>query len=264
MSGPHAGGPVADALLVHRHSPVHALPAHVKLAAVLLFVLAVVLVPREQLWAPGVAALLLAVTARVARVPLGLLARRLVVELPFVVLALALPLVAGGDRVPVAGVPLSVEGLYGAWNLLTKATLACAAMLLLTATTPVRDLLVAMGRLGLPRALVTIAGFMVRYVDVVVAEVGRMRVARVSRGDDPRFLWQARAVAATAGTLFVRCYERGERVHLAMQSRGYDGRVPALEAAAVARAEWGLALVLPLLAALTCAAAWSLQLGVLP
>ena len=53
-----------------------------------------------------------------------------------------------------------------------------------------------------------------------------MGVARQSRGYDPRWLWQARAVASSAGTLFVRSFERGERVHLAMVSRGYAGAMP--------------------------------------
>jgi cobalt/nickel transport system permease protein len=256
VSGPHAGGSVADALLVHAHSPVHRLPGQVKVASVLLFVLAVVAIPREQFWAFGVAALLLVGVARVARVPVPLVGRRLVVELPFVLFAVALPFLGGGERVDVAGLALSVEGLYGAFNILAKATLGTAAALLLTATTPVRDLLAGLERLGLPRQMVAIATFMVRYVDVVLAEVGRMRVARISRGDDPRFLWQAKAVAATAGTLFVRSYERGERVHVAMLSRGYDGRFPAAVAPVPTRGQWLTGLVLPVLGVLLCLAAW--------
>ena len=50
-----------------------------------------------------------------------------------------------------------------------------------------------------------------------------MRRARLSRGHDPRFLWQVGATARGVGALFVRSYERGERVHLAMLSRGFDG-----------------------------------------
>ena len=51
-----------------------------------------------------------------------------------------------------------------------------------------------------------------------------MRIARESRGRDPRWRYQAIAVARTGGSLFVRTYERGERVHMAMLARGYDGR----------------------------------------
>ena len=61
---------------------------------------------------------------------------------------------------------------------------------------------------------------MLRYVDVIAGEARRMRMARVSRGHDPRFLWQVGATARGVGALFLRSYERGERVHLAMLSRG--------------------------------------------
>jgi cobalt/nickel transport system permease protein len=69
---------------------------------------------------------------------------------------------------------------------------------------------------------------MIRYIDVLAAEVSRIRIARISRGDSPRMLHQAGAIAKGIGTLFLRSYERGERVYLAMLSRGFDGRVPDL------------------------------------
>ena len=52
---------------------------------------------------------------------------------------------------------------------------------------------------------------MIRYGNSPVDDMRRMKIARESRGYDGRWLWQARAVAATAGTLFIRAYERGER-----------------------------------------------------
>jgi cobalt/nickel transport system permease protein len=79
---------------------------------------------------------------------------------------------------------------------------------------------------------------MVRYLGIVAGEGRRMHVARQSRGYDPRWLWQARGIAASAGTLFVRSYERGERVYLAMLSRGYDGTMPALEGRRTSACDW--------------------------
>jgi cobalt/nickel transport system permease protein len=76
-----------------------------------------------------------------------------------------------------------------------------------------------------------------------------MRVARLSRADDPRWLWQVKGVAASAGILFVRSYERGERVHLAMLSRGFSGTMPALHEHATPAAAWATAAVVPLVAA---------------
>jgi cobalt/nickel transport system permease protein len=237
-------------------SPLHRARAQCKLAAALLFVLAVVATPREAFWAYGVYALALAGLARVAGVPLPTLARRLVIELPFLLFALFLPLVGQGPRVEVLGVPLATEGLWAAWNIVVKGTLGVATSVILTATTPVPELLRGLERLRLPAAFTTVAGFMVRYADVIADEVRRMRIARISRGHDPRWIWQARAVAASAGTLFIRSYERGERVYLAMVSRGYGGSMPVLHDLGATRGQWLAALALPALAAAVALTAW--------
>jgi cobalt/nickel transport system permease protein len=223
------------------------------------FVLAVVATPREAFWAFGVYALALAGLAAVGRVPLAFLARRLVIELPFLAFAVFLPVVGQGERVEVLGVPLAVGGLWAAWNIVAKGTLGVAASAIVAATTPVAELLGGLERLRLPRALTTIAGFMIRYADVIADEVRRMRVARISRGHDPRWIWQARAVASSAGTLFIRSYERGERVYLAMVSRGYAGSMPDLQELAATRAQWLAALSVPATAALVAATAWWLR-----
>jgi cobalt/nickel transport system permease protein len=95
----------------------------------------------------------------------------------------------------------------------------------------------------------TIATFMLRYLDVLVGEARRMRVARLSRGDDPRFLWQLRGFAAGLGALFLRAYERGERVYLAMVSRGYDGRMPGgRQGPPAAARQWAAAATVPVTA----------------
>ena len=111
-------------------------------------------------------------------------------------------------------------------SIIAKATLGTAATVVLAWSTPVADLLAGFDRLHVPRALTAIAGFMVRYLDVVAGELHRLQIARVSRGDDPRWLWQARAVATTAGATFIRSFERGERVHHAMLARGFTGTFP--------------------------------------
>ncbi|BCJ64183.1 hypothetical protein Prubr_12040 [Polymorphospora rubra] len=123
--------------------------------------------------------------------------------------------------------------------------------LVLAATTTSRDLIVGLDRLRCPQILTQIAMFMVRYLDVLVGEARRMRVARISRGDDPRFLWQVRGFAAGIGALFLRAFERGERVYLAMLSRGYTGRMPpAGPGTGVASAgQWLLAATVPVAAA---------------
>jgi cobalt/nickel transport system permease protein len=249
----------AHPLYLPGSSPLHRARPQCKLAASLLFVLAVVATPREAIWAYGLCALLVAGVAMLGRVPLPFLARRLVIELPFLLFAVFLPLVGQGERVELLGLSLAREGLWAAWNIVVKGTLGVAASVVVVATTPVPELLRGLERLRLPRAFTTIAGFMVRYIDVIADEVRRMRIARISRGHDPRWIWQARAVAASAGTLFIRSYERGERVYLAMVSRGAAGSMPVLQELAASRRQWLAALTVPATAALVAATAWAIR-----
>jgi cobalt/nickel transport system permease protein len=248
-----------DAHVLHRpgDSPVHRLPPEVKIVAALVFTIAVVSTPREAFWAFGAYAGLVALVAALARIPPGWLAARATIEVPFVALAFALPFLAGGDTVTVAGLPLSVEGLLGGWNILAKATLGLLASLLLVGTTTVRDLILGLDRLRCPPALTQIATFMLRYFDLMVSEARRMRLARLARGDDPRFLWQARGVAAGLGALFLRAYERGERVWLAMHARGWTGRMPAAwhETGSATARQWAAGAAVPVSAVAVAALA---------
>lgn len=231
-------------------SPVHRLPPEVKITAMVVFTVAVVATPREAYWAFGGYALLVAAVAALARVGPRWLLSRTLIELPFVLFAFALPFLGAGERVEVAGLSLSVDGLLGGWNILAKGTLGVLASLLLAATTTTRDLIVGLDRLRCPQILTQIATFMLRYLDVLVGEARRMRVARVSRGDDPRFLWQLRGFAAGVGALFLRAFERGERVYLAMVSRGYSGRMPAVwqGAGAATAGQWAVGATVPVAA----------------
>lgn len=251
MSGPHA-----HALYVHGHTPVHRLASEAKLAAQLLFVIAVVATPREAFWAFGVYAGLVMAVMVLARLPVGFVAKRLLFEVPFVLFAVLMPFVARGERVPVLGIPLSIEGLWGAWNILAKATLGLAVSIVVAATTTMPEFLRGFERLRMPRALTSTLSFMIRYADVVADEMRRMKVARDSRGYDPRWLWQARAIGSAAGALFIRSYERGERVYLAMLSRGYAGSMPRLDDTATSAGAWAAALALPAAAGLVATIAW--------
>ncbi|TDB74351.1 cobalt ECF transporter T component CbiQ [Micromonospora sp. KC723] len=238
-------------------SPVHRLAPEAKITAMVLFTIAVVATPREALWAFAGYAVLVALVAALGRVGARWLLLRSMIELPFVLFAFALPFLGAGERVEVAGLSLSVDGLYGGWNIVAKGTLGVLASLLLAATTTTRDLIIGLDRLRCPQIVTQIATFMLRYLDVLVGEARRMRVARVSRGDDPRFLWQLRGFAAGVGALFLRAFERGERVYLAMLSRGYSGRMPAVwqGAGAATAGQWLAAATVPVAAVSIAAAA---------
>jgi cobalt/nickel transport system permease protein len=205
---------------------VHRFPAHLKVLTLLAFMIVVVATPRDWYAAFAVYLAVLVVVIGVSRVPPTYVLKRTVVEIPFVLFAVLLPFVARGPETAVLGVTVSQHGLEAGVALLVKGTLGVLASLTLAATTEPQDLLAGLERLRLPNQLVQIMSFMVRYLDVVTGEMQRMRVAREARGFSARNPRHWPVLARSAGALFIRSYERGERVHLAMLSRGYTGRMP--------------------------------------
>jgi cobalt/nickel transport system permease protein len=228
----------AHTLYVHEHSPIHRLAPEAKIVAAFGMVAAIAVTPREAVWAFGCYAVLAAGLTTIARISPGFLAVRLLAILPFVLFALFIPFIASGETTEIGGLSVSIDGLWGMWNILAKATLGASVSILLTATTEIPEIIRGMGVLRVPVVFTAIAMFMVRYLELIVDELRRIRVAMVSRGYDPRWISQARPIASSAGALFVRSYERGERVHAAMLSRGFTGTMPALGHRRADPAEW--------------------------
>ncbi|MEW6033903.1 MAG: cobalt ECF transporter T component CbiQ [Chloroflexota bacterium] len=247
------------------NSPIHRLDPRVKLLSALAFVLAVVLTPPGG-W-QAFAAYLVLVTAAVilSRVPPWFVLKRSLMLEPFVlVVAAFIPFfkpgeVAGSYNIWMWQVSVTYPGITLFWSVLAKAWLAIICLTLLTATTPFSHLLLAMEKLKVPRVLVMTLSFMYRYIFILEEEVLRMRQARDSRNFGGKLLWQVRVVGHMAGTLFIRAYERGERVYAAMVSRGFDGEVRTLQQLTLRRTDAiSAAAFLALLASI---AVLSLRLG---
>ena len=110
----------------HGHSAVHRAPAHLKLLALVGFVLVVVATPKDAYPVYGAYLLALAVLVAVSAVPPTYLLKRMVVEVPFVVFALLMPFIATGPQVEVLGVRLSEPGLLAAGRCSPRAPSACS------------------------------------------------------------------------------------------------------------------------------------------
>jgi cobalt/nickel transport system permease protein len=260
MPSPHQHGHDAgERLFVHRHTAIHSLPAEVKVVAMVAFIFTVIATPVQQFWAFGVYALVLVGVAAIARIPARVILPRMLVEVPFVLFALLMPFFGTGPTVDVLGIPLYQAGLLAGWGILIKGTLGVVCSILLAATTPARDLLLGLERLKVPQLIVQIASFMLRYTHVVGDEMNRMRVARESRGFEATGIRSWPVIARSGGALFIRSYERGERVHLAMLSRGYSGRLPELTPYTTTLSDWVTGMALPALGLVVALTAWWLQ-----
>ena len=217
-----------------RSTPAHRLDPASKAVALLTVVLAAVLVTRDRFLPLVLVAAGLAVYHAVSRTPIRYTLRRLAVVSPFaVVLVILFPFLEPGTAVwrwPVAGGEIVVtrEGLVRAGHLLAKFALCTWAALLLLATTRFQDLLQGLARLRVPRVFVTQLAVLYRYLWVLMDEGMHMRMARAARdgGLGPwRLRWQSRA--GVIGVLFLRSWDRAERIYRAMAARGFDGTLHA-------------------------------------
>jgi len=226
------------ALYIHEHTPLHRLSPEAKIIAALGIVIPIALTPRQEVWAFAMYAVGILGLLRLGKVPLRFVGIRLLALTPFLLFAFFIPFVATGETTQIVGLEVSTDGLWGMWNILAKAVLGATVSIALTASTEVPDLIRGFGVLRVSPVLTSIAIFMIRYLQLITDELGRSRVAMTSRGYDPRWLAQAKPIASSAGALFVRSYERGERIHASMLSRGFSGAMPDLDKRKTTSTEW--------------------------
>jgi cobalt/nickel transport system permease protein len=214
----------------HLQSPVHRRDPRLKFLLSLLFIVAVVLTPVGSWLAFAAYFGILAVIFALSKLPLGYVLKRSLIILPFVLLLGIVNLFTRPgtelSSLDILGWHLAVTdgGLVFIGTLLARSWLSVLALILLTSTTALPALLKGIERLGAPKVLVMIMSFMYRYLFLLVDEVLRMKNARDSRSvGNPTAAFQAKTVGAMIGSLFIRSYERGERVYAAMAARGFDG-----------------------------------------
>ena len=208
-------------------SPLHSLDARAKLVALFAFLIAVSLTPSSAQFAFGVYAALVLAAMAASRLPLGGLARRAALVLPF---SATFALITWWS-----GQPLRAAALA------EKSFLSGLATLLLIATTPLNRLLAAFESLRAPRVLTLVVQFLYRYLFVISEQAQHMRLAAQSRSPaGASRILGFHASAGAIGVLFARSWERADGVYNAMLARGYSRQPVArgqgeLEAAATSR-----------------------------
>ena len=224
-------------------SPIHRLDARAKVVVFFTFILVGVSSPPASFVLFGLLAGALAGIALVAKLPLGHLVKKVLVVLPFLFfVAVSIPFMKKGEMggsydLGFGGVHVSQSGLWILWNVMIKAVLSIFSILLLYSTTPFPKMIKGMEKLSCPKIFIVLISFMYRYSFILVDEIQRMKRARDARGFGGEWLWQAKILGHMIGTLFLRSFQRGERVYLAMLSRGYDGTMPEIFSGRLGRAE---------------------------
>lgn len=227
-------------------SVIHALDARVKL------VLTVALIVCAALLPVGSTLALLALTALVwaaiiaSGVGLSTILKRSLLALPFLLVVVTVIFSLPGRpifRLPLGFVTLTATdaGLLRFVTIVWKSWISMQAALLLTATTHFLDVLRALQALHMPKIIVALMSFMYRYLFILVEEAQRLLRARDCRSaalegaGGGSVWWRAQVTGRLVGTLFLRSFERSERIYVAMLSRGYTGELRSLRTQALDR-----------------------------
>ena len=188
-------------------SYIHRIDPRIKIVSIFSLIFSIILTRPGASSSFVLYAILIAVLILLSKIPLGFIFKRSLVVIPFVLMVAIF------------------NGLMFFWNVLIKSYLSVLSMILLTASTGFPDFLKALQNLKFPRIMTMILSFMYRYIFVIEDELMKMRQAKEARSVGRPKWFHTKTMANMLGVLFIRAYERGEQVYLAMCSRGFDGNI---------------------------------------
>lgn len=222
----------------YKNSPVHRLDPRIKLVFALAIIIYVVSLPRiddknmGRLFAIEAYLMLLVLAAGL---DLRYFFLRILAILPFGLgIALIQPFLRPAfieNYTPYPldlplGLSITYEGLAFGSTLLAKFLVCITAVILLSSTTRLRDMVAAADRIGIPREFTLLLSMMVRYLFLFWAVLKRIRIAQQTRlfdiwnRDVPR-KWVIEQVGNSISSIFIRSYEQGEKTYISMLCRGY-------------------------------------------
>ncbi|MBC7877628.1 MAG: cobalt ECF transporter T component CbiQ [Anaerolineales bacterium] len=220
-----------------KESFIHHLDPRVKVVVTIVFIVSNALLPDGAWMAFAFAWLFLLLANVFSKLGLTYTTKRSLIALPFAFIAITILFSMPGE--PVASFKLLMwnltitdTGLLRFVSILIRSWLSVQLAILLVATTRFPDLIHAFEHLRVPAILTTIIAFLYRYLFVLTDEVLRLMRARESRSaasagnrSGGGVLWRAKVAGNMAGQLFLRSYERSDRIYNAMLSRGYTGHL---------------------------------------
>ena len=213
-------------LETHSDSYLVKIKPEIKLLSFFAIILSIAFLSLENNVSVVLQAVIVAGLLIVSKLQLKTYLKRLSIDIPFVLFALFLPFVSKGNgEILTSFFNFSIykTGVDEMISILIKITLCVTLAIVLTATTSNIEIIYGLQKLKVSPLLISIFSFAIRYIDVFIDEVKRVKISMRSRGYSEKGIKTLKPLAFASGALLIRGYERGERVYNSMISRGFKG-----------------------------------------
>jgi len=240
---------------------IHRLDPRVKVVVTVAFILSNALLPDGAWVGFGLSLLFLLLANVLSNLGVTFTLKRSFIALPFALVAITVLFSIPGNPLTtfhfIWDVTITDAGLLRFVSIVIRSWLSVQMAILLVGATRFPDIIHAFEHLRVPSILTTIIAFLYRYLFVLADEVFRLLRARDARSaavpgvrSGGSVAWRAGVAGSMAGQLFLRSYERSDRVYNAMLARGYTGHLNTINPHELHRVDYvttALALVVILL-----------------
>jgi len=186
-----------------------------------------------------IAASMAFITIVLARIPARLYLSLLMIPVSFALFSgLIILLMSGGGTalysVNIAGIPLSIttDSANLALMVITRTFGGMCSLYFIALTTPIIEVFAVLQQCRLPRGLLDLSMLIYHFIFILIGEAISIHTAQLLRHGYDSFKNSLHSFAMLGAMLFIRAWQQGEDLVVAMDSRCYDGK---LELAGTAR-----------------------------
>lgn len=208
-------------------SIIHNLNGPVKLISAIIIIVFTVF--SQQIIVPIIMEIFLLLILYLSKVSIKDAFKRIVLLLPFGgAIIIFQPFIHPGNVLwAYSWIQITDTGLNWAILLFGRLITSLTAIVLLSSTSPMQEIVASFRKLKMPKELAMILSITVRFLFVFIDELTTIRNAQKSRNFNIHsklvpYRWIVKQVGYTIAMMFLKSYEQGERVHKSMVSRGFS------------------------------------------
>lgn len=175
-------------------------------------------------------------TVGLGKTPIGLYFKLLLAPMGFAVIGVLIIAFFSGSgpemlTFELLGYPLSIrsDGFELALLVLSRSISGMCCLYFLALTTPMIELFSVLKASRLPESFIELSMLIYRYIFVFLDMAMCIRYAQTVRLGYSNFKRSINSLGMLASTLFIRSWEQGDKLFLAMNSRCYDGKMTLFE-----------------------------------